>query len=165
MSIRILGIDPGVERIGWGVIEKKSQKTAAVAWGRIQTSARNTLAERIVSAMDDLDRIITQYKPDALGVEELFFANNMKTAMSVSHMRGAILLTGAKHHLPIHEYTPLEVKQTLTGFGRAEKRQIQAMIKALFGVALPPSQDDAADALAIAYTAMVNTKHEARSTK
>lgn len=153
---RILGIDPGLGRVGWGVIEKKEGHYIAIAWGTITTTSTTTLAERLNEGVKKIEQCINRYTPDAMGIEQLFFAKNTKTAMPVAHMRGAILLTAARHHLPIFEYTPLQVKQAVTGYGKAEKRQIQTMLRALLKVRILPSQDDAADALAIAYTTMVS---------
>lgn len=156
MMRRILGIDPGLGRVGWGVIQKEGTKLTASAWGRIDTKTGAPLAERLALIADALKKLIARHKPSAVAVEELFFAKNTKTAITVSHARGAILLVAARHHLPVMEYTPLEVKQALTGYGRADKRQIQTMLKAIFHITIPASEDDAADALAIAYTAMVS---------
>ena len=156
---KILGIDPGLARIGWGVVAKHGSIYTAIAWGRIETEKERSTAERLLSSIKKLEQLIARYKPTAMAVEELFFAKNVKTAISVAQMRGAILLTAARYHLPIFEYTPLEVKQALTGYGRADKRQIQMMLTALFKIRIPASQDDAADALAVAYTALVSQKH------
>ncbi len=156
--MRILGIDPGVGRVGWGVIEKEGQKLRAIAWGRIDTPVRTSLPSRLLHIVRAVKKLITQYKPAALAVEELFFAKNVKTAIAVSHMRGALLVVGQEKHLPIAEYTPLQVKQAVTGYGRAEKQQVQMMLRTIFKIHITPAEDDAADALAIAYTALVSVK-------
>lgn len=157
-QMSILGIDPGVGRVGWGIIEKEGQKLRAIAWGRIDTPARTSLPTRLLRIVDAVKKLITKYKPGIIAVEELFFAKNAKTAIAVSHMRGAILVVGAEAHLPIVEYTPLQVKQAITGYGRAEKQQVQMMLRTIFKIHITPAEDDAADALAIAYTALVSVK-------
>ncbi|MDO8581535.1 MAG: crossover junction endodeoxyribonuclease RuvC [bacterium] len=158
MVHRILGIDPGVGRVGWGVIEKETQKLRAVAWGRIDTPAHTALPARLSYIVHAVKKLIAKYTPGMIAVEEIFFAKNAKTAIAVSHMRGAILVLGEQSHLPIVEYTPLQVKQAVTGYGRAEKQQVQMMLRTIFKIRITASEDDAADALAIAYTAMVSAK-------
>lgn len=154
--MRILGIDPGVGRVGWGVIEKEGQTLRAIAWGRIDTPAHTPLPPRLLHIVRTVEKLIAKYAPTMIAVEELFFAKNAKTAIAVSHMRGAMMVVGVKAHLPIAEYTPLQVKQAVTGYGRAEKHQVQMMLRTIFKIHIAPAHDDAADALAVAYTALVS---------
>lgn len=158
--LRILGIDPGVGRVGWGVLTKTDGRIHARAWGRIDTKKSLPLPDRLKSIATELHILIRRYKPKVVAVEKLFFAKNVKTAMDVGHARGVILLIAAQQKKIVVEYTPMQVKQALTGYGNAEKRQVQHMLTSLLRITIPKSHDDAADALAIAYTALV-TQHEA----
>lgn len=147
----ILGVDPGTATTGFGIIEKrKGQEWCAVEFGVITTEKKLSDAERLRILAEDLESIIKKYKPAAAGVEKLYFETNVKTAITVAQARGAILLTLAKHNFPIYEFTPLQVKNTLTGYGAADKKQVQFMIKHTFKLKSLPKPDDAADALAIA---------------
>lgn len=155
----ILGIDPGTATTGFGVIEKKKgQEWKALDFGVITTDKKFSDAERLRILAEDLESIIKKYKPVAAGVEKLYFETNVKTAITVAQARGAILLTLAKHSIPIHEFTPLQVKNTLTGYGAADKKQMQFMVKHAFKLQTIPKPDDAADALAIALCCGLNTK-------
>lgn len=151
-SERILGIDPGFGRTGWGVIEKVAGEWQAVAWGCIETSAKDQFANRICELHEELKLIIKKYKPTSVAVEDLFFAKNVKTAMKVGQARGAILLTIKELGLPLYEFTPLQIKQAITGYGRAEKGQMQKMVAMLLKINRKITPDDAADALAAALT-------------
>lgn len=147
----ILGIDPGTATTGFGVIEKNTKGAwHALEFGVITTDKKLNDAERLKILADDLQDIIKKYKPVAAGVEKLYFETNVKTAITVAQARGAILLTLAQHSIPIYEFTPLQVKSTLTGYGSADKKQMQFMVKHTFGLKTVPKPDDAADALAIA---------------
>lgn len=147
----ILGIDPGTATTGFGVIEKNNKgQWSTLEFGVITTDKKLDDAERLHVLASDLQDIIKKYKPIAAGVEKLYFETNVKTAITVAQARGAILLTLAQHSVPIYEFTPLQVKSTLTGYGSADKKQIQFMIKHTFGLQTTPKPDDAADALAIA---------------
>lgn len=148
--MRILGIDPGTATVGWGVIEVSGAQVAPVAFGHVSTSKDLALPDRLVEIASDLDSLLTLYRPDEAAVEELFFTNNQKTAISVGAARGAILLTLKRAGLSIGEYTPLEVKHALTNYGRADKVQVQQMVKTMLRLQAVPRPDDAADALAIA---------------
>jgi len=148
--LRVLGIDPGTATTGWAILEVKNGKEHALAFGHITTSKRKSDHERLEEMANDLDAIIKKFKPQECAVEEIFFFKNAKTVIRVSQSRGAILLTLKKAKVEIFEYTPLQVKQALTGYGRAEKKQMQEMVKAVFGLKKIPKPDDAADALAIA---------------
>lgn len=148
----ILGIDPGFGRTGWGVIEKIKGGWQVVAWGCIETSVKDQFADRICELHEELKLIIKKYKPTSAAVEDLFFAKNVKTAMKVGQARGAILLTIKELGLPLYEFTPLQIKQAITGYGRAEKGQMQKMVGMLLKVKNKITPDDAADALAAALT-------------
>ena len=150
MMERILGIDPGLATTGFGVLDVDKNITTAVTYGCITTLPGENSAARLLSINQDLKKIIAEYKPTVAACEELFFAANTKTALAVGQARGAILLTIGSFSLPVHEYTPLQVKQALTGYGRADKSQIQQMVKTLLHLNTIPTPDDAADALAIA---------------
>jgi crossover junction endodeoxyribonuclease RuvC len=151
MSKIILGVDPGIADTGFGVIEKGAGgKIACVAYGSIKTKAGLPMADRLEILNDELEKIIKKYQPALAAVEELFFQNNVKTAIAVGQARGVILLACRKNKLPIFELTPLQVKQTISGYGQADKAQVQKMVKILLGLKEVPKPDDAADALAIA---------------
>lgn len=149
-KITILGIDPGLADTGYGVIEKTKSKLTVIDFGCIKTKAGTPEEQRLLEIHESLQQIIKKYKPDILAVERLFFAKNVKTAMSVSQARGVIILAAGENKLELIEYTPLQVKQALTGYGRASKDQIKEMVKIILNLARPPKSDDAADALAIA---------------
>lgn len=150
--MKILGIDPGTGIVGFGVIGKKSSKLSMLDAGVIRTSAKESDSHRLKTIYDELAGIIKQSKPDVMAVEKLFFAQNVTTAMSVSQARGAVLLCGEKHGLEVFEYTPLQIKQSITGYGRADKKQIQQMVKTILRLDDVPKPDDCADALACAIT-------------
>jgi len=146
----ILGLDPGTATTGWGVIEDSSQGLKLVAFGCIETSQKKVTVRRLKEIAADLEQIIKRYRPDEVAVEELFFFKNLKTAINVAQARGVLLLIAARCQTKIYEYTPLQVKQALTGYGRASKSQVQTMVKNVLGIKKIPRPDDAADALAIA---------------
>lgn len=150
--MRIIGIDPGTGILGFGVIDVSKNKAKLVTAGVIKTPAHTPLDERLEEIFDGLTEIITETKPDVMAIEKLFFAQNVTTAMSVSHARGVAMLTGRKAKLPIAEYTPLQIKQTLTGYGKADKKQVQEMVRVHLGLQEVPKPDDCADALATAIT-------------
>ncbi|MBR6736893.1 MAG: crossover junction endodeoxyribonuclease RuvC [Clostridia bacterium] len=151
--MRILGIDPGLATVGWGVIDMINQKPKVVSYGVISTPKDKRLPERLTIIEEDLKCIIEKFKPDEIALEELFFNTNITTGINVAQARGVILLTAVKSvEGRLYEYTPLQIKQALTGYGRAEKRQIQEMTKTFLGLAKIPKPDDAADALAVALT-------------
>ncbi|MEK7623416.1 MAG: crossover junction endodeoxyribonuclease RuvC [Patescibacteria group bacterium] len=157
--MRIIGIDPGYGRMGYGLVEKKGSDWTHVAHGCIETSAKVEFSERLLQIHNELKRLITRHNPDRAAVEDLFFAKNVKTAMQVGQARGVILLTLFQAGLTVDEYTPLQVKQAITGYGRAEKGQVQKMLAIL--LKLPAKkliQDDAADALAVALAAGVSLR-------
>ena len=151
-NIKIIGIDPGYGRIGYGIIEKTRTGEKYITHGLIETSTKKELIDRLGEIHTELSLIIKKYKPDSAAVEKLFFYKNVKTAIDVGQARGVILLTLKNHDLPISEYTPLEIKQAIVGYGRAEKNQIQTMVQMILGLKKQKMQDDAADALAVALT-------------
>ena len=146
----ILGIDPGTAKIGLGLIEYKNKKTWVKCYDFLTTNAADTTAARLNDLYKQLLKFIKEHQPDIIAVEELFFFKNLKTAIKVSQARGVILLAAAQQGLKIYEYTPLQVKQALTGYGRAEKKQMQQMVKVVLNLKEVPRPDDAADALAVA---------------
>ena len=148
--MRILGIDPGLAIVGWGVVDYQNTRFRTVAYGSIQTPAHTRTEERLKLIYDGMKELIEKYAPDALAVEELFFNTNITTGIRVAEARGVILLSAEQMRVPIFEYTPLQVKQAVVGYGRAEKRQVIAMVTKLLGLPKPPKPDDTADALAIA---------------
>lgn len=150
--MRIIGIDPGTGILGFGVIEVIKGKAKLIDGGVIKTPVKEDDAIRLHTIYDELSEIIKDTKPDEMAVEKLFFAQNVTTAMTVAQARGVVLLTGMQANLKIAEYTPLQIKQALTGYGRAEKKQIQEMVKVLLNLKEIPKPDDCADALACAIT-------------
>jgi crossover junction endodeoxyribonuclease RuvC len=151
--VRIIGIDPGTGILGFGVVEiTAGNKTKLVTAGVITTPPHTPLDERLEEIFDGLTQIIAETKPDSMSVEKLFFAKNVTTAMSVASARGVAILTGRKAGLPIAEYTPMQIKQSLTGYGKADKKQVQEMVRMHLNLKEIPKPDDAADALAAAIT-------------
>jgi crossover junction endodeoxyribonuclease RuvC len=150
--VRIIGIDPGTGILGFGVIDYVNGKVTMVDAGVIRTPVKQPDAERLVTIYSELTEIIKETSPEVMSVEKLFFAQNVTTAMSVAQARGIVLLTGKQVGLEIFEYTPLQIKQAVTGYGRAEKRQIQEMVKVILKLKEIPRPDDCADALAAAIT-------------
>lgn len=148
--MRILGIDPGTAITGYGLIEADRDNLNCLHYGTIQTTANQKDEERLVVIHSELKDLIKLHKPELVAVEKLFFFKNLKTVMPVSQARGVILLTVANFNIPIVEFTPLQVKTTTTGYGRATKKQVQEMVKHLLDLEKIPRPDDAADALAIA---------------
>lgn len=152
MNTLILGIDPGIGRTGWGVVSVVSSRLSVVSYGCIDTKPNSDVPGRLFAIYDEMCRIIEEYKPETMGIEELFFNTNAKTAFMVGQARGVILLAASQHKLPIGIYTPLQVKIALTGYGRAEKTQVGKMVQTILGLTKIPKPDDAADALAVAIT-------------
>lgn len=148
--MRILGIDPGLAIVGYGVVDYTNGTFRTIAYGSIQTKAGIDVEERLTTIYDTLDEIIKKYSPTDMAVEELFFNTNQKTAIAVAEARGVILLAGMKNNLVIHEYTPLQVKQAVVGYGRADKHQVTTMVMSILNLNKLPKLDDTADALAIA---------------
>lgn len=152
----VLGIDPGTATTGYGVIKSLNSKTQnlkdleCLSYGLIQTNPRLPAGERLKKINNELNRLIKKYQPTFLAVESIYFFKNLKTAMPVSQAKGIILFTAAKRKIPVYEFTPLEIKMTISGYGRATKEQIQRMIKLLLDLKEIPRPDDAADALGAA---------------
>ena len=151
--MRIIGIDPGTGILGFGVIDANAhQKVKLVDVGVVATPAHTKLKTRLLDTYDSLNEIIEQTRPDVMSIEKLFFARNITTAVSVAEARGVVILVAAQHNLPVFEYTPLQIKQTLTGYGRADKKQVQEMVRLHLNMKEIIKPDDAADALAAAIT-------------
>lgn len=146
----IIGVDPGYAIVGIGVLEYKGNKFRLLEYGAITTPAGMPTVDRLKKIYDEMTLLIDKYKPDAVAIEELFFNSNQKTAINVAQARGVILVAVRNKNVPIYEYTPLQVKQSVTGYGRADKQQIQNMIKLLLNLNAIPKPDDAADGLALA---------------
>ena len=149
----ILGIDPGFARMGWGVISKTGAKFSLIDYGCLETSAEASLSDRLEMIFDGISKVIKKHKPDLAGIETLFFNTNAKTAVKVGEARGVVLLALKKSGVKVIDITPLQVKQAVAGYGRAEKAQVQKMVKALLNLKEIPRPDDAADALAVALAA------------
>ncbi|MDQ5982348.1 MAG: crossover junction endodeoxyribonuclease RuvC [Patescibacteria group bacterium] len=150
--MRIIGIDPGTGILGFGVIDIVGNKTKLVTAGVITTPAHTPIDERLEEIFDGLTEIIAETKPNVMAIEKLFFSRNVTTAISVAQARGVAMLTGRKAKLPIAEYTPQQIKQSLTGYGKADKKQVQEMVRIQLALAEAPKPDDCADALAAAIT-------------
>jgi crossover junction endodeoxyribonuclease RuvC len=153
-----LGIDPGIADTGFGVISRFGSKLTCLAYGSIKTPANVPLDERLLSLHKDLSEVIKRFRPELVGVEELFFAKNAKTALIVGQARGVVLLTIKQNKIPMMEFTPLQVKQAVSTYGKADKGQVQRMVKMLLNLKEIPKPDDAADALAIAICAANSLK-------
>ena len=148
--MRILGIDPGIAIVGFGLIESDRGAMRMLQYGAVTTEAGLPLATRLVQIEDDMRALIQQLRPDEIAIEELFFSKNITTGIAVAHGRGVVLCTVERLGVPIFEYTPMQVKQAVVGYGLAEKRQVMDMTKRLLKLKAVPKPDDAADALAIA---------------
>ncbi len=158
MSKIILGLDPGIADTGYGVIKDDGKSLQCLTYGSIKTSARDSLADRLECLYISLNKIIKQYKPDYAAVEELFFNKNVKTALIVGQARGVIILSLVVNKLELKEFTPPQVKQAVSSYGRASKNQVQRMVKMILKLKEIPKPDDAADALAVAICALNNNK-------
>lgn len=150
--MRILGIDPGTAIVGYSILDFKENKFNLIKYGCIFTDKELKMEDRLLIIFEELEKIITEFSPEFMAVEELFFFKNNKTVISVGQARGVILLAGRKHNLKIESYTPLQVKMGITGYGKAEKKQIQLMVKRILNLKEIPKPDDAADAIAVAIT-------------
>ena len=148
--MRILGIDPGLAIVGWAVIDSNRGRLTPVAYGAITTPAHTDIEARLLMIKSDLEEIIKRYTPDEMAIEELFFNQNITTAITVAEARGVIIMTAAQNNVPVFEYTPLQVKQAVVGYGKAEKKQVMLMVSSLLKLAATPKLDDTCDALAIA---------------
>jgi len=148
--MRILGIDPGYAIVGYGVLDYAKNRFSVVGYGAITTKAHTPLEERLMDIYNDTLTIIDKYKPDEISIEKLYFNTNSTTAIAVAEARGVIVLASERKGVEVIEYTPLQVKQAVTGYGRAEKHQVMEMVKSLLNLTKVPKPDDTADALAIA---------------
>jgi len=148
--LRILGIDPGFAITGFSIIDYIGNKFKLIDSGAITTKAGEAFPLRLLKLNDDLEKIIDKYQPDAISIEELFFNNNAKTAINVAQARGVILVAGCKKNIPTYEYTPLQIKQAVVGYGRADKMQVQKMVKTILNVEQLPKLDDTTDSMAAA---------------
>lgn len=150
--MRVLGIDPGIGRMGWGIIEVQNSEFKVMNYGCFETEANSDVPERLKLIHSFVLKTMKEYKPDAMAIEDLFFSNNAKTAFVVGQARGVILLAAAEQHIPVKIYTPLQVKIAVTGYGRAEKAQVGKMVQTILKLKTIPKLDDTTDALAIALT-------------
>lgn len=146
----ILGVDPGTATTGYGIVKNDNGKLSAIEYGCIRTSKSNSLPDRLLEIYSDLNKVIKKYKPALIAVESVYFYNNVKTAITVAEGRGVVLLCARQNKIPVAEFTPLQVKNSLTSYGKAEKKQVQQMVKTLLNLKSIPKPDDAADALALA---------------
>ncbi|MBI4096888.1 MAG: crossover junction endodeoxyribonuclease RuvC [Candidatus Levybacteria bacterium] len=165
--MRILGIDPGIGRTGWGVVEvqkstlrrRSGQELKAQSYGCVETFLKDSLEQRLFQLYKEVNEVIKEHKPDALAIEELFFNTNAKTALVVGQARGVVLLAAAQKGLSVAVYTPLQVKIAVTGYGRAEKKQVERMVMTLLALTKKPKYDDTSDALAVALTHAYSRKY------
>ncbi len=148
--MRILGIDPGLATVGYGVIEYHKGVFTTLSYGSITTPAHTPVEMRLKTIHEDIDTIIKRFSPDEMAIEELFFNQNITTAITVAEARGVIIMTAAQNSVPVFEYTPLQVKQSVVGYGKAEKKQVMLMVSSLLKLTVTPKLDDTCDALAIA---------------
>lgn len=155
----ILGIDPGYAIVGWGVIEYKNNRHKPLRFGAVLTQPDMDFNSRLKVIYDDIKEIIEMFNPDCIAIEKLYFQNNQKTAIMVAEARGVILLSAEQHNIPIHEYTPLQVKTAVTGYGKAKKNQVMEMTRRLLSLPEIPKPDDTADALAIAICHTQSSKY------
>ncbi len=150
MSLRVLGVDPGSIKSGYGLIEESQNKLRTLDFGAIYTHPKDPFPVRLLEIKRGLEQVITCYQPEVMALEDVFFAKNVKSALKLGHARGVILVTAVEAGLEVVEYAPLEIKQAVVGYGRADKHQIQQMVKILLGLRDIPQPEDAADALAVA---------------
>lgn len=148
--MRIVGVDPGCESTGYGIIESDGTDHRAVVYGAIKTAVRRPFHERLLKIYTELNSLLAREKVGVMAIEEVFYSTNVESALKLSHARGVILLVAAQHGLSVCEYSPLEIKKGVVGYGRAGKEQVQSMVSFLLGLPQPPTPSDAADALAVA---------------
>jgi crossover junction endodeoxyribonuclease RuvC len=146
----VLGVDPGTATTGYGLVRESGGDLGLLECGAITTAAGQPLSERLAVIYEQLSRLVAAHRPDALAVEQLYFSRNVRTALAVGQARGSVLLVAAHAGLPVHEYTPLQVKQAVVGYGRADKMQVQEMVRLVLRLEAVPQPDDAADAVAVA---------------
>lgn len=162
--IRILGIDPGYAIVGFGILDYDGFRFRPIEYGAITTDAGTPFPDRLNAIFTDAEFIFDRYKPDCMAIERLYFTSNQKTAIDVAQARGVTVLSAARRNIPISEYTPLQVKQSVVGYGKAEKKQVMEMTRSILGLAQIPKPDDAADALAIAICHGHSTRFDFRTT-
>jgi crossover junction endodeoxyribonuclease RuvC len=150
IMMRVLGIDPGSESTGWGVVEGEARRYRLVEYGTIKSSPRERFSARLLKISDGMEAVIARHRPDVCSVEEAFYATNVKVALKLGQVRGVVLLVAERAKLEIHEYSPRLIKQTVVGYGNAEKHQVQEMVRVLLSLKSVPEPHDASDALAIA---------------
>lgn len=150
MILRILGIDPGLATVGFSIVDVEKSKMKLVTCGVISTPAHTSLSSRLDRIFDDMNELISSFDPDVMSIEELFFNTNITTGIAVAHARGVILLSAYRAGVQVFEYTPLQVKQAVVGYGRAEKNQVIDMVRRILALPAAPKPDDAADAVALA---------------
>ena len=148
--MRIFGIDPGSERTGYGCVESSGSRHHLVTSGTLSAPARSTFPDKLLVIHRGLQALLAQHRPDCVAVENIFFAKNVRSALKLGHARGIVLLAASQASIPVAEYTPAEIKRSVVGYGRAEKQQVQGMMKLLLGLDAVPSPHDVADALAVA---------------
>lgn len=163
--MRVLGVDPGTARVGYGVVEGEGASLRAVTYGLVTTPTGTSLAERLQEIYRALRDLMAEIVPQALATEELFFSRNARTAFAVGQARGVVLLAAAHAGVPVFEYTPLQVKQAVAGYGKAPKEQVQEMVRVLLGLPETPKPDDVADALAVAICHLHSAKMAALLTQ
>ena len=158
--MRILGIDPGIGRMGWGIIERTTNNELSImGFGCVETEPNSDIPGRLYAIYDEVCRIIDEYQPKELAIEDLFFAKNVKTAFAVGQARGVVLLAASQKNLTVSVYTPQQVKSAVTGYGKADKKQVGQMVKLTLKLPKVPTPDDTADALAIALTHAFTKKY------
>lgn len=150
IGLRILGIDPGIAIVGFGFVDKQGSRLIPVQYGCIQTESTTAPEIRLLQVFEAAEKLLDEYKPDVMAVEKLFFNRNVTTAFAVGQARGVVILAAAKRGIPIAEYTPMQVKQAVVGYGKAEKKQVQEMVRIFLNLRVVPKPDDVADALAVA---------------
>jgi len=158
-ELRVLGLDPGTATTGWAILEEKGGKMQALAYGHISTKAKTPESKRLLEISTDLNKIIDKYEPTEAGIEKIFFFKNQKTIIQIGQARGSLLLTLEQKNVRIFGYTPLQVKQAVTGYGKAEKKQVQLMVKEILKLKTIPTPDDTADAIAIAICHLSSRKN------
>ena len=159
--MKILGIDPGLSNVGWGLVDLAGAKPATVACGSFSTSSKSPLSVRLKTIYDGIRAVVAEYQPEAAAVEEIFFAANVKTAVAMAHARGVAILALAENGVELFEYSPLQIKQSVVGYGRATKEQVQMMVSRLLGMKQDPLNEHAADALAAAMCHAASLKRRA----
>ena len=158
-TLRVMGLDPGTATTGWAILEEKSGKMQALAYGHISTQPKTAESKRLLEISTDLKKIIDKYQPTEAGIEKIFFFKNQKTIIQIGQARGSLLLTLEQKNVRIFGYTPLQVKQSVTGYGKAEKRQVQEMVTKILKLKSIPKPDDVADAIAIAICHLSSRKN------